>query len=410
MGELIRETLRSLRAQAGRFLLTSLGVAWGALLLTFLSAQMGGMRHHFVTEIEEIGNKLVFMGGGVVLKNRVGERAARGVQLEASDVARLEALTGLEAVTPNVMLPNEVVRHGARSKLLTVMGWNEQAGLIRNFVPVEGRFLSRLDVDRGRYVVFLGPESKQRLFGDAPALGERVQIRDHAFRVIGVGKAKGSQLSNGGNRDDLMAVIPYTTALRAFSHDDEFNEFVIRPVHQDGGAALIPQVRALVGLHERFSPGVETAMWSSDFWDSMRTIYGMFDALQAFFVVAGVTTLFVGGIGVMNIMLVVVGERTFEIGLRKAVGARSTEIFVQFLTEAVVVALCAGVLGGLGGFGLVRLLAPTLEATGIHLPKTPDAVTTIVVTLSLVGVAVVAGVFPALRAARIPPAEALRAS
>jgi putative ABC transport system permease protein len=352
----------------------------------------------------------VFMGGGVVLKNRVGERAARGVQLEASDVTRLEALRGLEAVTPNIMLANEVVRHGARSKLLTVVGWNDQAGLIRNFVPAAGRFLSPLDVERGGHVVFLGPESKQRLFGDAPALGERVQIRDRAFRVIGVGTAKGSQLSNGGNRDDLMAVIPYTTALRAFSHDDEFNELVIRPVRQDGGAELIPQVRALVGLHEGFSPGVETAMWSADFWDSMRTVYGMFDALQAFFVVAGVTTLFVGGIGVMNIMLVVVGERTFEIGLRKAVGARSSEIFVQFLTEAVVVSLFAGVLGALGGFGLVRLLAPALEATGIHLPTTPDAVTTVVVTLSLVGVAVVAGVFPALRAARIPPAEALRAS
>ena len=110
------ETLRSLRAHALRFALTSLGVAWGALLLTFLSAQTGGVRRHFMSEIEEVGPKLIYMGSGVVLDERVGARGARRVELEAEDVARVEALASVDAATPNLLLRNEPIRRGRRSK------------------------------------------------------------------------------------------------------------------------------------------------------------------------------------------------------------------------------------------------------------------------------------------------------
>jgi putative ABC transport system permease protein len=406
--DLWHETVRSLRAHALRFLLTALGVAWGALLLTFLSAQMGGVRSHFVREIEEVGPKIVYMGGGVVLDERVGARGARRVELEDEDVARVESLASVEAATPNVRLRNEPVRRGRRSKLLNVAGYDHDAGRIRNLVAAEGRFLSPLDVERGARVAFLGPEAKRRLFGAEPALGGRIAIGSQPFEVIGVGVSKGEQLTDVGNPDDQLVVVPYTTALRWLARSDVVEEFMLAPRVRERGGESIEQARAVVGLHHDFAPGQETALWAGDMWDALKLIYGMFYAMQGFFVVAGTITLLVGAVGVMNIMLVVVGERTAEVGLRKALGARGRDIFLQFLLEALAVAGLASALGVGGGLLLLRAVAPVFAAGGIQLSAAPDALTIAAVAGALVLVALLAGVAPAVRASRIPPAEALR--
>jgi putative ABC transport system permease protein len=408
VADLLLETLRSLRAHALRFGLTSLGVAWGALLLTFLSAQMGGVRNHFMREIEEVGPKIVYMGAGVVLDDRVGARGARGVELEAEDLARVETLHSVEAVTPNLLRRNEPIRRGRRSKLLNVAGYDQDAGRIRNLVAAEGRFLTKLDVERGARVAFLGPEAKQRLFGAEPAVGERIAIGSQLFTVIGVGFSKGEQLSNVGNPDDQLVVVPYTTSLRWLERTDVVREFMLSPRVRERGGESIRQTRELLGLHHGFGRSRDTALWAGDMWDVLKLIYGMFYALQGFFVVAGTITLLVGAVGVMNIMLVVVGERTAEVGLRKALGARGRDVFLQFLLEALAVAGLASALGIAGGLLALRAVAPAFAAGGIRLDPSPDAFTIAAVTGALVLVALVAGVAPAVRAARIPPAEALR--
>jgi putative ABC transport system permease protein len=369
---------------------------------------MGGVRSHFVREIEEVGPKIVYMGGGVVLDDRVGARGARRVELEDEDVARVESLASVEAATPNVRLRNEPVRRGRRSKLLNVAGYDHDAGRIRNLVAAEGRFLSPLDVERGARVAFLGPEAKRRLFGAEPALGGRIAIGSQPFEVIGVGVSKGEQLTDVGNPDDQLVVVPYTTALRWLARSDVVEEFMLAPRVRERGGESIEQARAVVGLHHDFAPGQETALWAGDMWDALKLIYGMFYAMQGFFVVAGTITLLVGAVGVMNIMLVVVGERTAEVGLRKALGARGRDIFLQFLLEALAVAGLASALGVGGGLLLLRAVAPVFAAGGIQLSAAPDALTIAAVAGALVLVALLAGVAPAVRASRIPPAEALR--
>lgn len=408
MADLWLETFRSLRAHALRFVLTSLGVAWGALLLTFLSAQTGGVRQHFMREIEEVGPKIVYMGAGVVLDDRVGARGARRVELEAEDVARVEALASVDAATPNLLLRNEPIRRGRRSKLLNVAGYDHDAGSMRNLVAAEGRFLSPLDVERGARVAFLGPEARRRLFGSEPAVGGRIAIGSQLFTVIGVGISKGEQLTNIGNPDDQLVVVPYTTALRWLERTDVVREFMLAPRIREQGGESIRGARTVVGLHHGFDPGQDTALWAGDMWDALKLIYGMFYALQGFFVVAGTITLLVGAVGVMNIMLVVVGERTTEVGLRKALGARGRDIFLQFLLEALAVAGLASALGIAGGLLALRAVAPVFAKGGITLPAAPDALTIGAIAGALVLVALVAGVAPAVRAARIPPAEALR--
>lgn len=409
MRELLSEVLRSIGAHKLRFLLTSLGVMWGALMLTFLSAQIGTMNQHFRHELEEIGPKLVMMGRGVVPHARVGERMSRELDLEPQHVERIEALAVVEHASPSIELFNTVVRHGRRTKLLQVVGWDEDGALIRNIGLAEGRFLNRGDIAAARRVAVLGPEARRRLFGDAPALGETLALNGMRFRVIGVSDEKGTQLSNVGNPDDQLVIIPYTTAQRLFQQNDNVHELVLTATTREQSQAAIDAVRGLVSLHEHFDPGTDTSMWAMNYWETLKTLFGMFTALQLFFVIAGLVTLFVGAMGVMNMMLVVVGERTWEIGLRKALGARSRDVFLQFLLEAVIVSGAAGLVGTAGGIALLQATKGAFARGGIYLTGWPDPLTTIAITGSLVGVAIVAGVVPALRAARISPAEALRA-
>lgn len=404
----LREIALSLRAHRLRFGLAALGVGWGALMLTFLSAQTGAMAKHFEHELEEIGPKLVVLGPGVVLKDRVGERASRAVEFEAEDVARIESLALVEHASPSVEVLNQPVRRGRRTKILNVFGWDHDADAIRNLSAAEGRFLSPADVAEARAVAFLGPLAKERLFGAAPALGETIQIGPARFRVIGIAVAKHDQLTDVGNPDDLLIIIPYTTAQRRFTRTEQLREMILTAERRELGSLAIDQARQLTALHRGFDPHTDTAMWSMNYWDTLKVLFGMLFAIQLFMAVAGTLTLGVGAVGVMNIMLVVVGERTREIGVRKALGARDRDIFVQFLSEAVVVALGAGLLGTLGGLALLRATAGIFERVGIAVGVWPDAFTQAVVLGALIGVAIVAGALPALRAARVPPAEALR--
>ncbi len=409
MWDRLGELVRSVRAHATRMVLTSLGVAWGAMLLTFLSGQMGALRGHYIAEVEEAGPKLIFMGAGVVLKNKVGERGSRVIELAARDVDRIEQFQSVEHTTPSVETWNATVRYGRQTRLLSVIGYDSDAAEIRNLRPAQGRFISKLDVARGSRVAFLGSEAKRRLFGDRPPLGEQIHLASIPFRVVGVGVPKGEQLVDIGNPDDQLIVVPYTAAMRWLQQSTRVESFLATPVQIGTGALAITQARGVTSIHKHFDQRQETALWASDLWDTVQLVYGMFYALQGFFIVAGVVTSLVGAVGVMNIMLVVVGERTSEIGLRKALGARSRDIFAQVLLEALVVAGIAAATGILAGLALLRVTASLFAQAGISATSTPDALTLGAICLSLLAVAATAGLAPALRAARIPPAEALRA-
>jgi putative ABC transport system permease protein len=408
MRDLFTETLASLRAHALRFTLAALGVGWGALMLTFLSAQSGATADHFRRELEEIGPKLVILGPGVIVKQRVGERSSREVEFEAEDVERIQGLGVVEHASPAIELPSQLLRNGRRSKLLNVVGWDADAGEIRNVHAAEGRFLSARDVADAAAVAFIGPRAKERLFGAEPALGAEFRIGDHRFRVIGVATEKADQVMDVDNPDDLLVAIPYTTAQRRFTRTERVGEMILAAERRELGGEAIVQARELTALHRGFDPRSDTALWSVDFWDTLKVLFGMLFAIQLFMAVAGSLTLLVGAIGVMNIMLVVVTERTREIGVRKALGARDRDVFVQFLTEAVVVALAAGIAGAAAGIALLQATSGAFEQAGIAVSARPDAFTTTVLSGALALVAIVAGALPAARAARVPPAEALR--
>jgi putative ABC transport system permease protein len=409
VGDIWLSTFRSLRAHPVRFGLTSAGVLWGAFMLTFLSASMEGFNRHFQKELAEAGPKIVILFPGFIHKNRVGERGARPVELDNDDVERISALHSVENTDQDVLLWSQIVRAGRRTKLLHVNGGNEQTAAIRNMEVAEGRFLTRTDVDRAARVAFLGPRAAERLFGREPAVGRTIQIESETFRVIGISQPKGEQLIHIHGLEDLAVIIPYTTAQRRFVHSEKLDRIAFTPLTAEGSFEAIVHTRQLMGLHHDFDPNLKTALSFLNLYEALRDIYGMQGALRLFLFAAAGITLLVGAVGVMNIMLVVVHERVGEIGLRKAVGGTSRAIFAQFLAEAVVVCGGSGVLGaGLGVVAtqVVGAISPPGSASGS--PPLLDPLTIGAVAVSLIAVGLVAGVAPAMRAARVPPAEALR--
>jgi putative ABC transport system permease protein len=409
--DLLRDTLRSLSAHKLRFALTSLGITWGAFVLTYLTASMQGFDAHFTRELEEAGPKIVLMWPGAVLKNRVGERGARSVEIKNKDVRALDALVSIESAAPDFSIWSQIVRAGGRTKLFKVDGISDVSAPIRSLVPREGRFFTRTDVERDARVAYLGAVAAQRLFGDSPAVGKTLQIESVRFRVIGVNVAKGDQMIGVNGWDDWAVFIPYTTAQRWLTHTDVLEQVVFAPTTKEGSWEAVRSTRETLGLRHDFAPDLDTALSFFNVQEILQIVRTLFLGLRLFLVSAGAVTLLVGAVGVMNVMLVVVGERTNEIGLRKAVGASDRAIFMQFLAEAAAVCGLSGVAGTALGIGFTKLVSSAVPA-GAPLSNVTvlDPFTISVMVIALVAVGVVAGIVPAIRASRIPPADALRAT
>jgi putative ABC transport system permease protein len=184
--ELFIDTFRNVRAHAMRFGLTSLGVFWGVLMLTFLSATGTGYDRHFSDMVSKIGQRIVYLFAGDIANETSGQRGTRSVVFEAEDVGRISELQSVDRAGANLWLSAKLVRAGNRSKLIWMNGADENTVLIRNFEIAEGRAISRLDVMGSREVVFLGHVAAQRIFGNVPAVGRKISIESISFRVIGV--------------------------------------------------------------------------------------------------------------------------------------------------------------------------------------------------------------------------------
>jgi putative ABC transport system permease protein len=403
-------TLQSLRAHALRFSLTASGVVWGTAMLAIMFAYTDGFDRHFQREIGKVGARIVYTFPGVEMKDRIGERGARPIELENEDAGRVAALEGVEAAAPNLWAGLRVHRVERTSKLLWVQGVTDQSQVIRSFEPAAGRFLTARDVAEAARVVYLGAAAAERLFGTRAAVGRTVHIDGLPFTVVGVGRKKGDQVVNMGPKDDELSLIPVTTAQRRFTRSDDPGVIIFAPLRREDSKAAIANVREVLGLEHEFRPGDDRAVSFFDIQEAAGLIEALGAGVSLFTTTAGLITLLVGAVGVMNVMLVVVGERTREVGLRKALGASDRAIFVQFLCESVAVTALAGALGGALGGLLVRVLAAAIPPENPMSPRLhlePDTILIIAGLLVLVGV--VAGVVPARRAARIDPAISLRA-
>lgn len=413
--EIFKQTLSALWESKLRSFLTMFGIVWGITSVILLVGLGIGFNLDQKQHMRSIGTDIAILFGGKTGAQAGGYAAGRNIILTVDDAIAIEQQASLvKTVSPELRRSvSEVSQWNAANR--PVRGVWPDYQRFRSLTVEQGRLMTAEDEANGARVIVLGSDANRQLFPGKPVLGQTLMVADYPYTVIGVLAKKQQNGSYGSGPDNTQLFAPYSSMARDFPPTEQpgiirgfVNNIVIEPVSPDLHEKAIAQVERILAERHHYDPNDKEALWIWDTLQGAKFTERIFHVMTLFFGAVALLTLALGGIGVMNIMLVAVTERTREIGIRKALGATAVDIRRQFLVESAIITVVSGAAGLVLGVGtcLLLRLVPLPDFVP-HPVISPVAIVSSLVTLT--AITLFAGTYPALRAANFSPMECLRA-
>jgi putative ABC transport system permease protein len=411
--EVLAEVIASLLRNKLRSFLTMAGIAWGVASIVLIVAMGDGFKLGQRDRFRSIGENIAVVFPGRTEKQAGGQRAGRLIRPTYDDVlqVRAECFT-VSRVLAELQTPVRAVS-AFNSGLFSAVGVEPLYSEVRNIQVDRGRFFTDTENDNGQRVAVLGDNVRKQLFGDRPAVpGASVALNGLTFRIVGFMPPK-DQNSGYNGMDSDKVYVPYQAVVRDLPPPDSYykpgiiSDLIYVPRSLEHNQAARAQIMRVLARNHRFDADDEGAVHVWDTVEDAKLVDRIFTSMTAFLGIIALVTLTLGGVGVMNIMLVSVSERTREIGLRKAVGATRRRILADFLIEGVLLAGASGLAGWAVAFGIAAGVnsLPKVEMFG-GLPV--SGLTTALAFGALAFISLISAFVPAWRAASLPPVEALR--
>ncbi len=412
--EIFIQTLTALWETKLRSFLTMFGIVWGITSVILLVGLGIGFNLDQKDHLRTIGTDIAILFGGKTGAQAGGYAAGRDIRLTVGDALAIQQRASLvKTVSPELRrsVP-EVSQWNAANR--PVRGVWPEYQRFRSLTVEQGRLISAQDEANSERVILLGADANRQLFPGKPVIGEALMVAGYKYTVIGVLKKKKQNGSYGSGPDNTQLFVPFSSMSRDFPLPEKpgivqgmVSNIVVEPVTADLHEQAIAQVYRILAERHHFNADDKEAIWIWDTLQGSKFTERIFDVMTLFFGVVALLTLSLGGIGVMNIMLVAVTERTREIGVRKALGATVQDIRRQFLVESGIITIVSGGIGLLTGVGIC--LAMRFIPLPDFIPHPVISVAAIVASLStLTVITLFAGTYPAMRAANLSPMECLR--
>lgn len=404
------EIFETIRKNKLRTFLTGLSVASGIFILVILLGIGEGMRNGIAREFEQDASNLIFVWPGVTSKEYKGLNPGRAIQLKNEDYNRilLEHDDKLDKTSSTYQVWSNVVSYGKESGSYRMDGVFPDYQYLENMSLTAGRFINHNDVKNVEKTIVIGYQVKKDLFKDEDPLGKYVELSGVNFKVVGV------FTDPGGEREEARVVIPITSAQRAFGGANNIGRLYLTLKPQENfddavaaSTAFSEDLDVFLREQHTIAPDDTRAININNSLENAKRFFTLMDMIKYFFWGVGICTIIAGVVGVSNIMLIIVKERTREIGVRKALGAQPLSIIAMILHESIFVTAIAGFLGLIFSLTLLEFIGPAIETQYIYNP-TVNFTVAINTVLILVIAGALAGFFPAWRAARIKPITALR--